>query len=174
VQFRHDNMTGVQLAADLVNLHSGDWSVANVETVLHDHDIRRVEVDSAVATSLRRWSARLRTVFVASTVAERCQAVNALLVDGTGRVYLTTHDDLGPHRHFAPDDDDLVGRVMAVTAGGLAIFTVEAEGNRLGACSRSGCPLVFVDTSRTGRRAYCSARCGNTDAVQRHRARTAP
>ncbi|WP_199838310.1 MULTISPECIES: CGNR zinc finger domain-containing protein [Streptomyces] len=27
----------------------------------------------------------------------------------------------------------------------------------------------FVDTSRNGRRAYCSARCANTDAVRRHR-----
>ncbi|WP_277209242.1 CGNR zinc finger domain-containing protein [Isoptericola croceus] len=28
---------------------------------------------------------------------------------------------------------------------------------------------MFVDTSRTGRRAYCTARCGNFDAVARHR-----
>lgn len=33
-----------------------------------------------------------------------------------------------------------------------------------------GCRSVFVDTSRNGRRRYCSARCGNYDAVARHRA----
>ncbi|WP_327493897.1 CGNR zinc finger domain-containing protein [Dietzia psychralcaliphila] len=63
----------------------------------------------------------------------------------------------------------MVERVRAITAGGLAIFAVESEGGRLGACLRSGCPEVFVDTSRNGGRRYCTARCGNHDAVQRHR-----
>ena len=174
MQFNHDNMTGVQLAADLVNLcSSDDWSRASIDALLRDYDIRRVEVDPAVAAALRRWSIRLRPVFEAIDTAARCHAINALLVDGAASVYLTTHDDLRPHLHFAPDDDDLVGRLMAVTAGSLAIFAVEAEGSRLGACARMGCARVFVDTSRTGRRAYCCARCGNADAVQRHRARVA-
>ena len=82
-----------------------------------------------------------------------------------------THDGLPPHLHFAFSDDDLLSRVQAFTAGSLAIFTVEAEGLRLGACARAGCDRVFADTSRNGRRAYCSARCGNTDAVHRYRNR---
>ncbi|WP_370684747.1 CGNR zinc finger domain-containing protein [Corynebacterium glutamicum] len=35
----------------------------------------------------------------------------------------------------------------------------------------TGCTEVFVDTSRNGHRAYCSAKCGNYVAVQRHRSR---
>ncbi|MFE1937118.1 CGNR zinc finger domain-containing protein [Streptomyces sp. NPDC059474] len=31
--------------------------------------------------------------------------------------------------------------------------------------------LQSVDTSRNGRRAYCSVRCANNDAVARHRER---
>ncbi|WP_256987277.1 CGNR zinc finger domain-containing protein [Rhodococcoides fascians] len=58
-----------------------------------------------------------------------------------------------------------------MTAGGLALFTVEAGGLRLGECSAHRCNLVFVDTSRNGRRAYCSTRCANGDAVARHRRR---
>lgn len=95
--------------------------------------------------------------------------INELLEAGTSRAYLTTHDKLKPHLHFASDDDDVLARVKAVTAGGLAIFTVEAGGGRLGACGRQGCPKVFIDTSRNGRRAYCSAKCGNYVAVRRHR-----
>ena len=57
------------------------------------------------------------------------------------------------------------------TAGGLAVFIAEAGGSRLGSCARDECRHVFVDTSRGGRRTYCSARCGNKDAVHRYRDR---
>jgi predicted RNA-binding Zn ribbon-like protein len=170
MQFSHDNMTGAFLAADLVNAAGGQaWSTAEAELILRDHAIRRAKVDKATSAALRRWSAKLRTVFAATGEADRCDAINAILADGTTSVYLTTHDGLRPHLHFTPEDDDLLGRVMAVTAGGLAIFTVEADGHRLGTCALPGCTRVFVDTSRNGRRAYCTARCGNNDAVHRHR-----
>lgn len=86
-------------------------------------------------------------------------------------MYLTTHDDLRPHLHFALDAQDLQSRVKAVTAGGLARFAMEAGGKRLGVCALDPCRTAFVDTSRNGRRASCSARCATTDAVRRHRGR---
>ncbi|MET8871521.1 CGNR zinc finger domain-containing protein [Nocardia sp. NPDC004604] len=172
MQFNHDNMTGVYLAADIVNLRARtDWSLDALEAVLRHHDIRRPELSPAAVTALRRWAVRLRAVFAAPDAETRCHAINGLLVDGAAGVYLTTHNGLRPHLHFTPDEDDVVGRIMSVTSGSLAIFTVEAEGNRLGACGRSGCLRVFVDTSRNGRRAYCSTRCSNADAVDRHRRR---
>lgn len=172
MQFNHDNMTGALLAADLVNLQSsGEWAIPAVETVFDDHAIRWSDVDKNASLALRRWTTRLREVFVSADEERRCRAINGLLLDGVASVYLTTHDNLRPHLHFTPDEDDVVGRVMAVTAGGLAIFTVEADGGRLGECAKSGCGRVFVDTSRNGRRTYCSARCGNADAVRRHRTR---
>ncbi len=170
MQFDHDNMTGAFLAADLVNLYSGDEPThGDVESLLLEHSIRRVEMSKPTFVALRRWSARMRTVFAAADEASRCETINALLVDGVASVHLTTHDGLRPHLHFTPDDDDVVGRVMAVTAGGLALFTVEADGHRLGVCARASCVRAFVDTSRNGRRSYCTARCGNRDAVRRHR-----
>ncbi|GAB3167719.1 CGNR zinc finger domain-containing protein [Myceligenerans halotolerans] len=175
MQFNHDNMTGAELAADLVNLvGSGDWTIDAAEAVLRAHDIRWHRLTLASSDLLRDWSSRLRSAFEAVGTAERCAVINALLDDGVANVYLTTHDSLRPHLHFAPDSEDVCGRVRAVTAGGLAIFTVEAEGARLGTCARETCRTVFVDTSRNGRRAYCSARCGNADAVERHRARKNP
>ena len=172
MQFNHDNMTGVQLASELVNLLAdGDWKASRVEEVLNNHAIRWSAVDDGTTGALRRWTVRLRAVFVAENAEIRCRAVNSLLVDGVDGVYLTTHDGLRPHLHFAPDENDIVGRVTAVTAGGLALFTVEAGGLRLGECSAHRCNRVFVDTSRNGRRAYCSTRCANGDAVARHRRR---
>lgn len=169
MQFNHDNMVGALLAADLATLASRGWGHTAAAEILAEHQIRRWSLTKVAADHLQAWARRLRTPFVAQDESARCEAINALLEAGTARAYLTTHDGLRPHLHFAPDDDDVVARVKAVTAGGLAIVTVESEGSRLGACRREGCPVVFVDTSRNGRRAYCSTRCGNYDAVRRHR-----
>ncbi|WP_345891086.1 CGNR zinc finger domain-containing protein [Gordonia sp. PDNC005] len=164
-------MTGPLLSADLVNLVGDGWSAETVAQAFAQHTIRRPDIDDGGLAELRRWAIRLRTAFEAADEDATCDAINALLVDGAGQVYLTSHGHFRPHLHFAPDDGDVVSRVMAVTSGGLAVFTVEAGGRRLGACTRSGCARVFVDVSRNGRRAYCSARCGNTDAVSRHRSK---
>lgn len=169
MQFNHDNMTGPQLAADLVTLAGRGWTADAAGDALRAHNIRRRELSAIASRALEEWAAALLTAFAAADVASRCDAINRLLEAGTSRAYLTTHDDLRPHLHFAGDHDDVVARVKAVTAGGLALFVVEAEGARLGLCQRAGCPVAFVDTSRNGRRAYCSATCGNYVAVRRHR-----
>ncbi|TRO59776.1 MULTISPECIES: CGNR zinc finger domain-containing protein [unclassified Streptomyces] len=170
MQFEHDNMVGVHLAVALVNLESsGSWMPEVLERTLREHQIRRPRVTAAAGEEIREWSRRMRPAFEASSQTGLCQTINALLADGAGSVYLTTHDALRPHLHFAPEGQDLQSRVKAVTAGGLAIFTMEAEGERLGVCALDSCGTVFVDTSRNGRRAYCRARCANTDAVRRHR-----
>lgn len=165
-------MTGALLAADLANIAAtGAWDRGAAQSVLAAHEIRRSALDEAASNALQGWADRLRAVFATSQIDERCTLVNALLAEGAGAAYITTHDGLRPHLHFAPEENDVVARVRAVTAGGLAIFTVEAEGDRLGICRRYECVTVFVDTSRNGRRAYCSTRCGNSDAVGRHRDR---
>lgn len=170
MQFNHDNMTGPLLAAKLVNLASGgQWTLESAQVVLGEHQIRRAALSGASAELLRAWAVRLRSAFDAPNAESRCSAINKLLIEGTARAYLTMHDRLRPHLHFASEDDDVVARVKAVTAGGLAIFTVESEGGRLGVCARASCGIAFVDTSRNGLRAYCSARCGNNDAVRRYR-----
>ncbi|MDN0198189.1 CGNR zinc finger domain-containing protein [Streptomyces sp. S.PNR 29] len=170
MQFEHDNMVGVHLAVALVNLDSsGSWMPETLEQALRAHQIRRPQVTGSTAEDIRAWSRLMRPVFEASSQAERCERINALLAEGAGTVYLTTHDNLRPHLHFAPDAQDLQSRVKAVTAGGLALFALQAEGERLGVCALGSCRTAFVDTSRNGRRAYCSPRCANTDAVRRHR-----
>lgn len=163
-------MVGVHLAVALVNLaSSGGWAPEALEQVLRDHEIRRPLVTGSTCEAIRTWTRRLRPVFEAPSETERCASINTLLADGARSVYLTTHDGLRPHLHFTPDGQDLHSRVRAVTAGGLAIFAMEAEGGRLGVCALDSCRTVFADTSRNGRRAYCSPRCANTDAVRRHR-----
>lgn len=164
-------MTGSELAVDLVNLAGGpDWSVERVLHILDEHQIRKTSsLTNNSAERLRQWALMLRKAFDATDAEGLCRAINSLLEAGTSRAYLSTHDGLQPHLHWAPEEEDVVARVKAVTAGGLALFSVESAGKRIGACARQGCETVFVDTSRNGKRSYCSAKCGNYDAVQRHR-----
>jgi predicted RNA-binding Zn ribbon-like protein len=172
MQFNHDNMSGVRLAEALVNMLIDDtWGIPSLQELLADHLFRSPEVKPESEKELREWTEKLRAVFEADGEEARCATINTLLAEGVRRVYLTTHDGMQPHLHFAEASDRLIERVRAVTAGGLAIFMTEAGGGRLGACARDGCSRVFADTSRGGRLAYCSARCGNADAVQRYRHR---
>ncbi|MBB2921252.1 CGNR zinc finger domain-containing protein [Cellulomonas cellasea] len=172
MHFNHDNMLGVHAAVDLVNLADAAWSHDALSATLTLHDFAHPDLDAPAVEELRNWARRLRTVFEAPDADARCSAVNALLAAGAGRAHLSTHDGLRPHLHFVPEGAGILERVRAVTAGGLALFTVEAAGARVGACARSGCRRVFVDVSRNGTRAYCSARCGNAAAVTRHRTRS--
>jgi predicted RNA-binding Zn ribbon-like protein len=169
VQFDHHNMTGVRLAVGLVNL-AEPWDEAVLGELLQEHWVTRVELSAPVGEDLRALAAPLRRGVEVDGAEDRCAVLNGLLA-GRASPFLTLHDGLPPHLHFAAVEDDLVERVTAFTAGSLAVFTVEAAGRRLGCCARPGCRVVFADTSLNGRRTYCSARCGNSDAVGRHRQR---
>ncbi|GAB3391483.1 CGNR zinc finger domain-containing protein [Humibacter soli] len=175
--FNHDNMIGVRLAEDLVNLEwEGRWDAASVFPVLRGAfvtmtDIRQLDEDAM--RRLRAWAGHLRRPFAADGPHERADRINELLSEGVRIIRLATHDGLPPHLHFADAESELVQRIKALTAGGLAIFAVEAEAERMGVCARPGCERVFADTSKNGRRAYCTSVCGNTHAVLRYRERKA-
>ncbi|MFC8047117.1 CGNR zinc finger domain-containing protein [Nocardia sp. NPDC057353] len=125
-------------------------------------------VSAAQAAELRRWAARLEQVFRAPGV----ELLNALLAETTSRPYISTHDGRAPHLHYAAERAPIDERVKAYTAAGLAeLFCAAPE--RIGGCARAGCDLVFVDTSRNGRRRFCSDRCANRVNVANHRARSA-
>lgn len=186
--FDHDHQVGPRLAAALVNstassapprdgartpgavAHESAHQVLTLEDLLEAHGIRRPALTATATREITGWTERLRTVFVASDVEARCAAVNRLLAEVSGALYLSTHDGTPPHVHLVPDEQEVSARVRSVTAGGLAFFLAWSGGTRLGTCGRPRCDRVFVDASRGGRQRYCSARCGNTDAVARHRA----
>ncbi|ERK71913.1 hypothetical protein N136_01733, partial [Leifsonia aquatica ATCC 14665] len=53
----------------------------------------------------------------------------------------------------------------------VRLFGPEADG-RIRECSADDCDLVYLDTSRSGNRRWCSMqRCGNRAKVRAHRAR---
>lgn len=166
--YSHENQVGAELAAALVNAPEEH----NLEALLREFSIREPALDAKAEQGLQTWAGELRPAFAAQTVDERCTAINALLDNVAGTISLTTHDDSRPHLHLFPEGDDVLSRVKAVTAGGLALFIAWSGGERIGSCARETCFKAFVDNSKAGRQRYCSARCGNTDAVARHRQAT--
>jgi predicted RNA-binding Zn ribbon-like protein len=63
--------------------------------------------------------------------------------------------------------------VSAVARDAIELFT-GPYADRIRECGTHNCYLIFVDTSRPGRRRWCSMeRCGNRQKVRAHRARHA-
>ncbi|MGW0735915.1 CGNR zinc finger domain-containing protein [Streptomyces sp. NPDC002851] len=63
------------------------------------------------------------------------------------------------------------GLLSTIARDAIDLFTGPYAG-RIRVCGADNCFLVFVDTSRPGRRRWCSmGRCGNRNKVKAHRAR---
>jgi predicted RNA-binding Zn ribbon-like protein len=72
------------------------------------------------------------------------------------------------HRH----QGDPVDGAMARLAESIARELIQGVRERLRICANEQCRWVFLDTSRTGRRKWCSmSTCGNRAKVARHRER---
>ncbi|GAA3546883.1 CGNR zinc finger domain-containing protein [Nonomuraea rosea] len=161
---------GAALAAALVN--ATDFSPAAVEAMLSEHRLLRTAVTAGQARELRGWAGRLAPVFGELDLDLQVKLVNDLL-DGTAtKPYVSTHDGREPHLHFFSVDADIVARAKDTSAGGLAMAISFSDGRRLGRCDREGCDTVYVDTSRNGRRRFCSLACANRVNVAAHRARS--
>ncbi|HEX4811255.1 MAG TPA: CGNR zinc finger domain-containing protein [Nonomuraea sp.] len=160
---------GAALAAALVN--ATDFGPPAVEALLAEHRLLRTTITAAQAEELRAWAARLAPVFGEPGQDAQITLVNDLLDATASKPYVSAHDGREPHLHFYSPDADVVSRAKDTTAGGLAMCVSFAGGRRLGRCDREGCGIVYVDTSRNGRRRFCSLACANRVNVAAHRAR---
>ncbi|MEU0541343.1 CGNR zinc finger domain-containing protein [Nocardia sp. NPDC005978] len=153
----------VELAVRLVNAPPDQ----DLTQLLIESDYRPfVPVTPAQEVELRRWIRELDAVFRAPSV----ELLNALLAKTTSRPYISTHDGRSPHLHYSQETAPVDERVKAYTAFGLAALFCETP-TRIGCCARESCDIVFVDTSRNGRRRFCSTRCATQVHVADHRRR---
>jgi CGNR zinc finger len=170
MQFNTYTYAGAHIAAWLVN-HPSPGPQTLAETLRH-YDVHEPVVSAGQVRALLPWAHRLGTIFEAGLVAEKAQRADELLVVADCRPRLVSHGpDLPYHFHYAPVRTGLAARVKALTAAGLAHVIDDGAGARLRACSRAGCGTVFIDTSRNGRRHFCSVRCANQVNVANHRQR---
>jgi predicted RNA-binding Zn ribbon-like protein len=103
---------------------------------------------------------------------ERAGLLNAMLASAAAYPRLTDHTGSGWHVHYRDDHQPLGRLLLSLISVGTALHLAGRGMHRLSRCAVSECATIFADTSRTGRRRYCSQRCANRDAVRRHRART--
>ncbi|MDN3295542.1 CGNR zinc finger domain-containing protein [Streptomyces ficellus] len=74
-------------------------------------------------------------------------------------------------REWAPGAS-VAGLVSTIARDAIDLFT-GPYADRVRECGAHDCTLLFVDTSRPGRRRWCAMeRCGNRHKVRSHRART--
>lgn len=168
VHFNPYGGPGAQAAAALVNLQ--DMPPEVVLATLRDHGMAVTAVSPSDASAIAAWRLRLREVFATSDVDTRVELLNRLLADSASAPYISRHDGRPPHLHYHVSGGSIVDRVRAYTAGGLAHLVCE-DPARAGSCDRLGCDTVFVDTSRNGRRRFCSTRCATRVYVADHRQR---
>ncbi|MCF3106543.1 CGNR zinc finger domain-containing protein [Streptomyces roseoverticillatus] len=171
MHFNHYGGESARLAAELANGRL-PWTPRELEPVLEAHGIVERVLTPAQAAEIWDWSRRLAACFGAQPLAQRCAEINALLADAASRPYISLHDGV-PHMHYSAVGADPAAHIKAVTAAGLSYVVCSAGPGRLGRCARGTCDRAFVDTSRNGRRSYCTVRCANNDAVARHRAAAA-
>jgi len=170
VQFNTYTYAGAHIATWLVNNPSAE--APDLARTLHDYDVHAPGATTAQVRALLPWVQLLRGIYEAATVTEKAQCADALLVAADCRPRLVSHGtDLPFHFHYAPVRTGLAARVKALTAAGLAHVIDDGAGSRLRACTRTGCETVFMDTSRNGRRHFCSVRCANHVNVANHRSR---
>lgn len=170
----HDVERAARLAADLVNLGCGnvdptDPDAPSLVDHLADRDLPHDPATLARAeAAIALFAAAARPAFVTPVDAPR--VVNDLLATVTVHPRLVAHDDRPAHLHFEPADAAPHERLVVNSLLGLAGL-LGADPARLGTCDAHGCDTVYVDTSRNGRRRFCTQRCANRSHVAAHRAR---
>ncbi|MCF3124482.1 CGNR zinc finger domain-containing protein [Streptomyces arenae] len=160
----------VNLAADLANRRpAGPEELAQrcraagltLERPVTAQDVERTHA------ALDAWE----KVVDATDESERAALVNAMLAAASAYPRLTDHAGDGWHLHYRDDHQPLGALLFSLFSVGTALHLAGRGMHRLRRCAVSECATIFADTSRTGRRRYCSHRCANRDAVRRHRAR---
>ncbi|WP_433472705.1 CGNR zinc finger domain-containing protein [Spirillospora sp. CA-142024] len=165
---------GVAAAAALVNAVTsadGDDSPDALRRVLRDHEFFWHEFEDADAPAFRHWARTLRTFFEATRLEDATELLNRLMLEIPMHPHLSDHEPHGLHMHYAPPSSRLPDRFRATTLMNLAELVVEHGLGRTGVCAAEGCDRVYADTSRAGRRRFCSEACANRTNVAAFRAR---
>ena len=83
---------------------------------------------------------------------------------------LSGHDGQPWHVHYT-ESGSVADKYAAGAVMGLAVRLTDVGIDRFGVCQAAGCQGVFIDTSSSETRRYCSERCMNRANVSAFRAR---
>ncbi|MEU6038554.1 CGNR zinc finger domain-containing protein [Actinomadura sp. NPDC047616] len=165
---------GVAAAVALVNAvtsRDGDDGEDALRAVLRENGFFWHQFESRDAEPFRRWGRALRPFFEATELEQAVALLNELMAEVPMHPHLADHDPHGLHIHYAPPSARLPHRFRATTLMNLSELVVEHGLSRTGVCAAPGCDRVYADTSRAGRRRFCSENCANRTNVAAFRAR---
>jgi predicted RNA-binding Zn ribbon-like protein len=166
---------GVSAAVALVNAvtsENGDDSEDALRGLLRDHGFFWREFEPAQAESFREWGRMLRGFFESTDLGAAVDLLNEQLLGIPMHPHLSDHGDpAGLHIHYAPPSASLPLRFRATTLMNLSELVCKYGLSRTGVCAAEGCDRVYADTSRSGRRRFCSEACANRTNVAAFRAR---
>jgi predicted RNA-binding Zn ribbon-like protein len=111
-------------------------------------------------------------VLTAPNPADRVAGLNAIITEVSTGAEVVARADRGWTLALTPRPRlRLDERLAAIAVGELVDLLSTVGPERIRACNATPCREVFVDTSRNGRRLYCSRRCANRKNAARHRRR---
>ena len=169
-----------ELAVRLVNTESlghegGDLllSVDGLRSLVADrehlnHGISRSDLDA-----LRMVREEFRGFFVACSQgngADAAARLNELLIQFPVHPQLSGHDGQPWHVHYT-ESGSMADKYAAGAAMGIAVRLADIGLERFGVCQAAPCLGVFIDTSASRTRRYCSERCASRANVIAYRAR---
>ena len=169
-----------ELAVRLVNTaslgHEGGDRLATLDglrALVADREHLNAGVTRVDLEALRELRTEFREFFEACSRGDGEDAaarLNALLIQHPVHPQLSGHDDQPWHVHYT-ESGSVADKYAAGAVMGLAVRLTDVGIERFGVCQAADCQGVFIDTSTTGTRPYCSDRCMNRDNVSPFRAR---
>ncbi len=169
-----------ELAVRLVNTAGGGGEegdrLANLDglrALVADREHLNTGMTRADLDALRSLRAEFRAFFVSCADGDgegAAARLNALLIQHPVQPQLSGHDGQRWHVHYT-ESGSVADRYAAGAVMGLAVRLTDLGIDRFGVCQAAGCRSVFIDSSTSNTRRYCSDRCMNRANVSAFRAR---
>jgi predicted RNA-binding Zn ribbon-like protein len=167
---RVDLSSYAELAVRLVNAaglgHDGGDQLATLDglrALVADREHLSHGITRSDLEALRRLRGEFRGFFVACSAGDGADAaarLNELLIQYPVHPQLSGHDGQPWHVHYT-ESGSMSDKYAAGAAMGLAVRLADLGLDRFGVCQAVPCQGVFIDTTATGTRRYCSVRCTN-------------
>jgi predicted RNA-binding Zn ribbon-like protein len=169
-----------ELAVRLVNTAGGGGedgdrltSLDGLRTLVADREHLSTGMARSDLEALRDLRGEFRAFFAACAAGDAADAaaqLNSLLIQHPVHPLLSGHDGQPWHVHYT-ESGSVADKYAAGAAMGLAVRLTDLGVERFGVCQAAGCRGVFIDSSTSNTRRYCSDRCTNRANVSAFRAR---
>jgi predicted RNA-binding Zn ribbon-like protein len=149
-------------------------SIDGLNTLLTDIEFPNTRATRTDLDAMRGLRTAFREIFAAGAAGNGTEAVdrlNTLLIQHPIHPQIAGHDDQSWHLQLT-QGGTVTDRYAAGAAMGLATQVTRLGPDQLGMCQARTCGRVFIDTSASHSRRYCSDRCASRNtatALRTHR-----